>query len=105
MLEPGMLRPATEAVLHTAPRAALSAPAAARVQRKGPSRLVARMVAQNSSLSRSRSLGGIGSVVADVPALLTRKSTRRREARAPLTIVSAAPGVDRSPGAAMTAKP
>src|SRR5262245_4061976 len=29
MLEPGMLRPATEAVLHTAPRAALRAAAAA----------------------------------------------------------------------------
>src|SRR5215471_14902348 len=45
MLEPAMLRPATEAVLQAAPRAALSAPAAARVQRNGPSRLVARMVA------------------------------------------------------------
>src|ERR1700756_242284 len=53
MLEPAMLRPATEAVLQTAPRAALSAVAAARVQRKGPSRLVARIVAQNSSVSRS----------------------------------------------------
>jgi len=31
MLEPGMLRPATEAVLQTAPRAARNAAAAARV--------------------------------------------------------------------------
>src|SRR5256885_16138445 len=31
MLDPGMLRPATDAVLHTAPRAALSAADAARV--------------------------------------------------------------------------
>src|SRR5437667_5859639 len=70
MLEPAMLRPATEAVLQTAPRAALSAVAAARVQRNGPSRLVARIVAQNSSLSRSSSAGGIGATVAEVPALL-----------------------------------
>src|SRR5262249_21547489 len=72
MLEPGMLRPATEAVLHTAPPAARSASAAAWVQRNGPSRLVDRMVAQNSSLSRSRSRGAIGSTVAGVPALLAR---------------------------------
>src|SRR5262244_3316732 len=76
MLEPAMLRPATEAVLQTAPRAALSAVAAARVQRKGPSRLVARIVAQNSSVSRSSSGGGIGATVAEVPALLARKSSR-----------------------------
>src|SRR6516165_4920868 len=65
MLEPAMLRPATEAGVQTAPRAALSAVAAARVQRKGPSRLVARIVAQNSSVSRSSSGGGIGATVAD----------------------------------------
>src|ERR1700686_5441121 len=50
MLEPGMLRPATEAVLHTAPCAARSASAAAGVQRNGPSRLVDRNGIQNSSL-------------------------------------------------------
>src|SRR5262245_41414974 len=72
MLEPGILRPATEAVLHTAPCAARSASAAAWVQRNGPSRLVDRIFAQNSSVSRSRSRGAIGSTVAGVPALLAR---------------------------------
>src|SRR5205807_6965202 len=99
MLEPAMLRPATEAVLQTAPRDALSALAAARVQRNGPSRLVARMVAQNSSVSRSRSLGAIGAAVAEVPALFTRKSRRPSVSRALRVIFSAAPGCDTSPGA------
>jgi hypothetical protein len=67
--------------------------------------LVARIVAQNSSLSRSSSLGGIGATVADVPALLTRKSSRPSAAIASCTIRSAAPGCETSPGAAMTAKP
>ena len=67
-----MLKPATEAVLQTAPPAARSASAAACVQRNGPRRLVARMVAQNSSVSLSSSRGGIGSMVAGVPALLAR---------------------------------
>ena len=67
-----MLMPATEAVLQTAPPAALSAAAAARVQRNGPMRLVVRMVAQKSSLRPSRFSGGIGSIVAGVPALLAR---------------------------------
>src|SRR5882762_573994 len=65
MLEPGILRPATDAVLQTAPPAALSAGAAARVHRKGPSRLVARMAVQKSSVSRSSSRGGIGSTPAE----------------------------------------
>src|SRR5262249_26254391 len=60
MLDPGMLRPATDAVLQTAPRAARSAGAAAWVQRNGPSRLVERIVLQNSSVSRSKSAGAIG---------------------------------------------
>src|SRR5262249_60663413 len=59
MLEPAMLRPATEAVLQTAPRAALSALAAARVQRNRPSRLGARIVAQNSSVSRASPAGRV----------------------------------------------
>src|SRR6516162_7944803 len=105
MLEPAMLRPATEAVLQTAPRAALSAVAAARVQRKGPSRLVARIVAQNSSVSRSSSGGGIGATVAEVPALLARKSSRPSAAIASPTIFSAAGAFDTSPGAPITAKP
>src|SRR5215510_10900685 len=99
MLEPAMLRPATEAVLQTAPRAALSALAPARVQRNGPSRLVARMVAQNSSVSRSSSAGGIGATVAEVPALLARKSSRPSASIASPTIFSAAPAFDTSPGA------
>src|SRR5262249_48806751 len=105
MLEPAMLRPATEAVLQTAPRAALSADAAARVQRKGPSRLVARIVAQNSSVSRSSSGGGIGATVAEVPALLARKSSRPSAAIASPTIFSAAGAFDTSPGAPITASP
>src|SRR5439155_4282061 len=105
MLDPAMLRPATDAVLQTAPRVALSAAAAARVQRNGPTRLVARMVAQNSSVSRSSSAGGIGATVAEVPALLARKSSRPSASIAAPTIFSAAPGLDTSPGAPITAKP
>src|SRR6516225_6065761 len=105
MLEPAMLRPATEAVLQTAPRAALSAVAAARVQRNGPSRLVARIVAQNSSVTRSSSAGGIGATVAEVPALLARKSSRPSASIASPTIFSAARAFDTSPGAPITAKP
>src|SRR5262249_15147450 len=105
MLDPAILRPATDAVLQTAPRAALSAAAAARVQRNGPSRLVARMVAQNSSVSRSSSAGGIGATVAEVPALLGRKSSRPSASIAAATIFSAVPGLETSPGAAITAKP
>src|SRR5215472_7613372 len=105
MLEPAMLRPATDAVLQTAPRAALSAVAAARAQRKGPSRLVARIVAQNSSVSRSSSAGGIGATVAEVPALLARKSSRPSASIASPTIFSAAPAFDTSPGAQITLKP
>src|SRR5262249_30364773 len=105
MLEPAMLRPATEAVLQTAPRAALSADAAARVQRKGPSRLVARIVAQNSSVSRSSSGGGIGATVAEGPALLGGKSSRPSAAIASPTIFSAAGTFDTSPGAPITARP
>jgi hypothetical protein len=78
---------------------------AARVQRKGPSRLVARIAAQKSSLSRSSSAGGIGSAVAEVPALLTRKSSRPSAPIASCTIRSAVSGLETSPGAAMTAKP
>src|SRR5262244_1547910 len=105
MLEPAMLRPATDAVLQTAPRAALSADAAARVQRQGPSRLVARIVAHNSSVSRSSSGGEIGATVAEVPALLARKSSRPSAAIASPTIFSAAPALDTSPGAPITARP
>ena len=72
-----MLRPATEAVLQTAPPAARSACAAACVQRNGPIRLVFRMVAQNYSVSLSMSAGGIGSCVAGVPALLAITATGR----------------------------
>src|SRR5262249_20795753 len=91
--------------LQTAPRPALGALAAARVQRNGPSRLVARIVAQNSSVSRSSSAGGIGATVAEVPALLTRKSSRPSASIASPTIFSAAPAFDTSPGAPITAKP
>src|SRR5947208_435375 len=105
MLEPAILRPATEAVLQTAPPAALSAAAAARVHRNGPSRLVARMVAQNSSVSRSRSAGGMGATVAEVPALLARKSSRPSASIASRTIFSAVPGLETSPGAPITARP
>src|SRR6267154_1618626 len=94
MLEPGMLRPATEAVLHTAPCAARKASAAAWVQRNGPSRLVDRIVAQNSSVSWSRSRGAIGSTVAGVPALLARKSSRPSAWMASRTMASAAPARD-----------
>src|SRR5262249_60781263 len=97
MLEPAMLRPATEAVLAAAPGAVLGALAAARVQRNGPSRLVARIVAQNSSVSRSSSAGGIGAPVAEVPALLARKSSRPSASIASPTIFSAAPAFDTSP--------
>src|SRR6266702_1646364 len=99
MLDPAILRPATDAVLQTAPRVALSAAAAARVQRNGPRRLVARMVAQNSSVSRSSSAGGIGATVAEVPALLARKSSRPNASIASPTIFSAAPALDTAPGA------
>src|SRR2546429_9435858 len=105
MLEPAMLRPATEAVLQTAPRAALSALAAARVQRNGPTRLVARMVAQNSSVSRSSSAGGIGATVGEGPALFARESSRASPSIAAPTILFAAPGLGTSPRAPITAKP
>jgi hypothetical protein len=98
-----MLRPATDAVLQTAPAEALSAGAAARVQRNGPSRLVARMVVQNSSVSRSSSRGGIGSTVAEVPALLARKSSRPSASMAAPTIFSTLSGRETSPGAPITA--
>src|SRR6266481_8646366 len=104
MLDPAILRPATDAVLQTAPRAALRAAAAARVQRNGPSRLVARTVAQNSSVRRSSSAGGIGATVAEVPALLARKSSRPSASIAAATIFSAAPALDTSPGAPTAAK-
>src|SRR4051812_474257 len=60
MLEPRRPSPATEAVLTMAPRAALSAGAAARAQRNGPMRFVDRMSCQNSSVMASRSAKSIG---------------------------------------------
>src|SRR5580704_720473 len=105
MLDPGMLRPATDAVLQTAPRAARKAGAAARVHRNGPSRLVIKMVCQKGSSSRSSSAGAMGSTVAGVPALLTRKSSRPSTSMAFPTIFSAAPGLDTSPGTATAAWP
>jgi len=62
--------------LQIAPRAAFSAGAAAWAQRNGPIRLVLRIDCQNPSVSRSSSANGIGTGVAGVPALLTRKSSR-----------------------------
>src|SRR5437764_14866130 len=93
MLDPAILRPATDAVLQTAPRVALSAAAAARVQRNGPTRLVATMVGKNSSVSRSSSAGGIGATVAEVPALLARESSRPSASIVGPPIVSAARGL------------
>src|SRR5258708_33775319 len=105
MLDPAILRPATDAVLQTAPRAALRAAAAARVQRNGPSRLVARMVAQNSSVRRSSSAGGIGATVAEVPALLARKCSRPTASIPRGTTFSPAPALETSPGAPTAPKP
>src|SRR5216684_3500551 len=100
MLLPLPWTPAIEAVLQTAPRAALSAPTAAWLQRNGPIKLVLRIVCQKSSESRSSSANGIGAGVAGVPALLTRKSSRPKASIARATIVSASPGFDTLPGAA-----
>src|SRR5438874_3963211 len=105
MLLPLPWTPAIEAVLQIAPRAALSAPTAAWVQRNGPIRLVLRMVCQKSSVSRSSSANGIGAGVAGVPALLTRKSSRPSASIARLAIASASPGFDTLPGAEITLCP
>src|SRR5439155_25657669 len=96
---------AIEAVLQMAPRAALSAPTAAWVQRNGPIRLVLRIVCQKSSVSRSSSANGIGAGVAGVPALLTRKSSRPSASIARVTIVSASSGFETLPGADITRCP
>src|SRR5262249_47065467 len=55
--------------------------------------------------SRSSSGGGIGAAVAEVPALLARKSSRPSAAIASPTIFSAAGAFDTSPGAPITARP
>src|SRR6185312_14680325 len=65
--------PAIEAVLTMAPRAAFSADAAALEQRNGPSRLVARIVAHNSSVTRSSRDISTVERTPGVPALLTRR--------------------------------
>src|SRR5487761_430719 len=98
MLLPLPITPAIEAVLQIAPRAAFSAGAAAWAQRNGPTRLVLRIVDQNSSESASRSANGIGVGVAGVPALLTRKSSRPSASTALPTIRSASPGRATLPG-------
>src|SRR6266851_2359074 len=105
MLLPDPITPAIEAVLQIAPRASLSAGTAAWAQRKGPIRLVVRMVDQKLSVSASRSANGIGVGVAGVPALLTRKSSRPSASMALATIRSACPGCATSPGAAMIRYP
>src|SRR6516164_5420803 len=105
MLLPDPMTPAIEAVLQIAPRACLSAAAAAWAQRNGPTRLVLRIVDQKFSVSASRSANGIGVAVAGVPALLTRKSSRPSPSTAPATMRSACPGCATSPGAAMIRHP
>ena len=60
---------------------------------------------QKSSVSASRSENGIGTGVAGVPALLTRKSSRPSASTARATMRSASPGLETSPGAAMTRRP
>src|SRR5262249_39228343 len=102
MLLPEPCTPAIEAVLQIAPRAAFSAGTAAWAQRNGPIRLVVRIVDQKSSVSASSSANGIGAGVLGVPALLTRKSRRPSASIAPVTMRSAVPGRDTSPGAAIT---
>src|SRR5213075_767457 len=98
MLLPEPCTPAIEAVLQIAPRAAFNAGIAARAQRNGPIRFVVRIFDQNSSVSASRSENGIGAGVFGVPALLTRKSSRPSASIALVTIRSAWPGRDTSPG-------
>src|SRR6266404_2869642 len=105
MLLPLPCTPAIEAVLQTAPRAALSAATAAWAQRNGPIRLVLRIVCQKSSVSRSSSANGIGAGVAGVPALLTRKSSRPSASIARVTIASPSPGFETLPGAEITRCP
>src|SRR5258708_40329868 len=105
MLLPDPITPAIEAVLQIAPCAAFSAGMAAWAQRNGPIRLVVRILAQNSSVSASRSENGIGAGVFGVPALLTRKSRPPSASIAFLTIRSASPGRDTSPGAATIRRP
>src|SRR4051812_33031824 len=105
MLLPDPITPAIEAVLQIAPCAAFSAGTAACAQRKGPIRLVVKILDQKSSVSASRSENGIGVGVAGVPALLTRKSSRPRLSIALITIRSASAGRDTSPGAATIRRP
>src|SRR5947207_3777884 len=105
MLLPDPITPAIEAVLQIAPCAALSAGTAACAQRNGPIRLVVKILDQKSSVSASRSENGIGVGVAGVAALLTRKSSRPRLSIAFVTIRSASPGCDTSPGAAAIRRP
>src|SRR6516165_2327881 len=105
MLLPDPMTPAIEAVLQIAPRACLSAAAAAWAQRNGPIKLVLRIVDQKLSVSASRSANGIGLGVAGVPALLTRKSSRPSASTALATMRSACPGCDTSPAAAATRQP
>src|SRR5215469_7530755 len=105
MLLPDPMTPAIEAVLQIAPRACLSAAVAAWAQRKGPIKLVFKIVDQKLSVSASRSANGIGLGVAGVPALLTRKSSRPSPSIAFATIRSACPGCDTSPGAAIIRHP
>jgi len=105
MLEPGMLRPATEAVLQTAPPAAFSAGAAACVQRNGAEQVGGEdrrpeLLGEAVELGRWDRLDG-----REVPALLARKSSRPSASTASRTIFSAAPAFDTSPGALMTARP
>src|SRR5215469_5689765 len=102
MLLPEPITPAIDAVLQIAPRAAFSAGTAAWAQRKGPIRLVVRMVDQKSSVSASRSENGIGVGVAGVPALLTRRSSLPSTSIALATIRSAWPGCATLPAAATT---
>src|SRR4029077_9673706 len=102
MLLPDPITPAIEAVLQIAPRASLSAGAAAWAQRNGPIRLVLRIVDQKFSVSASKSANGIGVGVAGVPALLTRKSRRPSVSMALATMRSASPGCDTSPGVETT---
>src|SRR5262249_15032925 len=105
MLLPDPCTPAIDAVLQMAPCAAFSAGTATCAQRNGPIRLVVRILDQKSSVSASRSENGIGVGVAGVPALLTRKSSRPSASIALVTIRSASPGRDTSPGVATIRRP
>jgi hypothetical protein len=96
----GHVRPATEAVCTAPP--ALSATSAARVKRNG-SKQVGRQDGAPELIVETVEIGGaIGSMVAEVPALLTRSRGGPAHRWLGCTTVSAAPGFDIIAGAAIT---